>query len=131
MIESNKFYNNNNFLVWFPTYCITNVILIAEFTLKLLRKDHYSNISVCHMTTEVQIHLYYTHQVFLRIPFPIMVKYRIHLQHILIFHRSVSSKVRAFWLAVRDHSFSTYAKFSEKKTFLTSLYSHAGVRIRG
>ena len=30
-----------------------------------------------------------------------------------------------------DHSFSTYAKFSEKLTFLTPWYAHVSVRIRG
>ena len=30
-----------------------------------------------------------------------------------------------------DHSFSTYAKFCEKLTFLTSGYAHVCVRIRG
>ena len=30
-----------------------------------------------------------------------------------------------------DHSFSTYAKFSEKLTFLTPWYAHVRVHIRG
>ena len=33
--------------------------------------------------------------------------------------------------SIKDHSFSTYAKFSEKQTFLTPLYVHVRVRIRG
>ena len=31
---------------------------------------------------------------------------------------------------IRDHPFSTYAKFSEKPTFLTSWYAHVRLRIR-
>ena len=34
------------------------------------------------------------------------------------------------WGTIRDHSFSTYAKFSEKITFLTHWYAHVRVRIR-
>ena len=29
-----------------------------------------------------------------------------------------------FRLVIRDHSFNTYAKFSEKLAFLTPLYAH-------
>ena len=43
-----------------------------------------------------------------------------------------------FWTALKsykykigDHSFSTYAKFSEKLIFLTPWYAHVRVRIRG
>ena len=32
---------------------------------------------------------------------------------------------------VRDHPFSTYAKYSEKLTFLTPLYAHIHAHIRG
>ena len=32
---------------------------------------------------------------------------------------------------LRDHSFSAYAQFSEKLTFLTPGYARARVRIRG
>ena len=32
---------------------------------------------------------------------------------------------------IRGHPLSTYAKFSEKLTFLTPLYAHVRVRIRG
>ena len=31
----------------------------------------------------------------------------------------------------KDHSFSTYAKFSEKLSFLTPRYAHVHVRMRG
>ena len=34
-------------------------------------------------------------------------------------------------LIPRDHSFSTYAKFSKKLAFLTPSYAHVRVRIRG
>ena len=41
----------------------------------------------------------------------------------------------SFWkilpqIFMRDHSFSTYAKFPEKLTFLTDWYAHLPVRIR-
>ena len=32
---------------------------------------------------------------------------------------------------LRDHSFSTYAKFSEKLTFLNPRHAHVSARIRG
>ena len=35
-----------------------------------------------------------------------------------------------FWAQHRNHPFSTYAKFSEELTFLTSWYAHVHVRIR-
>ena len=35
------------------------------------------------------------------------------------------------WKASWDYSFTTYAKFSEKLTFLTPRYAHVRVRIRG
>ena len=41
-----------------------------------------------------------------------------------------TSQNRQGTLSVRGHSFSTYAKFSEKLTF-TSWYAHVSVRIRG
>ena len=36
-----------------------------------------------------------------------------------------------FWSQHRDQPFSTYAKFSEELTFLTSWYAHVHVHIRG
>ena len=43
--------------------------------------------------------------------------------------------LRTFWRSQknlrRDHSFSTYAKFSEKLTFLAPWYAHVRVRIKG
>ena len=36
-----------------------------------------------------------------------------------------------FFEALRDHLFSTFAKFSGKQAFLTSWYTHIRVRIRG
>ena len=38
---------------------------------------------------------------------------------------------KLYLLQVRDHSFSTYVKFSEKLTFFTPWYVHVRVRIRG
>ena len=35
------------------------------------------------------------------------------------------------WFLVRDHSTSAYAKFSEKLTFCTPWYAHAGMHIKG
>ena len=34
-------------------------------------------------------------------------------------------------ITIRDHPFSTYAKFSEKLTFQTPLFAHVRVRIKG
>ena len=34
-------------------------------------------------------------------------------------------------IRTRDHPFSTYAKFSEKLTFVTPRYAHVRVRIMG
>ena len=38
---------------------------------------------------------------------------------------------RDFATLYRDYTVSTYAKFSEKQTFLTPSYAHARVRIKG
>ena len=51
-------------------------------------------------------------------------------------NNSLISKLQRFLIishfhALGDHSFSTFAQFSEKITFLTPWYAHVGVRIRG
>ena len=38
---------------------------------------------------------------------------------------------KSVWDIVRDHSVSTYVKFSEELTFLTPTYEHVDARVRG
>ena len=47
------------------------------------------------------------------------------------FFGSIYEWVRFCAILVRDHSFSTYEKFSEKLMILTFWYTHARLRIRG
>ena len=57
------------------------------------------------------------------------IKIKLIRQEISVGHTSRYSIL--FLEAVRDHSVSTYAKFSEKLTFLTPGYAHIRVRISG
>ena len=43
----------------------------------------------------------------------------------------ILSRLKSNKYKIGDHSFSTYAKFSEKLIFLTPWYAHVRVRIRG
>ena len=45
--------------------------------------------------------------------------------------KTVRSPVLTKTYHIKGYSFSTYAKFSEKLTFLTPSYAHVCVRIRG
>ena len=56
--------------------------------------------------------------------------------HLLIlgddkFWRFSMKFISMIMISLWDHPFSTYAKFSEKLTFLTPWYTHVRVRIRG
>ena len=61
----------------------------------------------------------------------LMVKNMIQIKFGITINLGVRAKIWKNIMYARGHPLSTYAKFSEKLTFLTPWYAHVCVRIRG